>query len=43
VTRAKELLIIVGDEEAVAQMVANNRPQKRYSGLKARLLDLLGK
>jgi exodeoxyribonuclease V alpha subunit len=38
VTRAKELLIIVGDEEAVAQMVNNNRTRKRYSGLKSRLL-----
>jgi exodeoxyribonuclease V alpha subunit len=38
VTRARELLIIVGDEEAVAQMVNNNRTRKRYSGLKSRLL-----
>ena len=37
VTRAKSLLIIVGDEEVVGQMVANNRTQKRYSGLKTRL------
>ncbi|MBO4331099.1 MAG: ATP-dependent RecD-like DNA helicase [Oscillospiraceae bacterium] len=37
VTRAKELLIIVGDDEAVAEMVANNRTQRRYSGLKTRL------
>ncbi len=37
VTRAKELLIIVGDDGAVAEMVANNRTQRRYSGLKTRL------
>ena len=37
VTRAKSLLILVGDEDVVGQMVANNRTQKRYSGLKTRL------
>lgn len=37
VTRAKSLLIIVGDDEVVAHMVENNRTQKRYSGLKTRL------
>lgn len=38
VTRAKELFIVVGDENAVAAMVANNRQTRRYSGLRARLL-----
>lgn len=37
VTRAKELLILVGDEAVVAQMVATNRQSKRYSGLKLRV------
>ncbi|MBQ8974365.1 MAG: AAA family ATPase [Oscillospiraceae bacterium] len=37
VTRAKELLIIVGDENTVASMTANDRRQRRYSGLRARL------
>lgn len=37
VTRARELLIIVGDRTAVAAMVNNDRRQKRYSGLKTRL------
>ena len=37
ITRAKELLIIVGDDQAVAQMVANNRQTRRYSGLRDRL------
>ena len=37
ITRAKELLIVVGDQGAVAQMVANNRQTRRYSGLRARL------
>ena len=39
VTRAKELFIIVGDDQAVAQMVANNRQTRRYSGLRARLTE----
>ena len=37
VTRAKNLLIVVGDEDVFAAMVENNRTQKRYSGLKTRL------
>ena len=37
VTRAKELFILVGDEQVAAQMVANNRQTRRYSGLRARL------
>ncbi len=37
ITRAKSLFIVVGDESAVAQMVANNRQTRRYSGLRARL------
>ena len=39
VTRARELLIIVGDTEVVEGMVANNKPQKRYSGLRLRLIS----
>ena len=38
VTRAKKMLIIVGDEFALKYMVDNNRRQLRYSGLKAFLL-----
>ena len=37
ITRARELLIIVGDSQTVAHMVANNRQTRRYSGLRARL------
>ena len=40
ITRAKELFIIVGDDQAVERMVANNRQTRRYSGLRARLLSL---
>lgn len=37
ITRAKELLIIVGDEQIVSFMTENNRKARRYSGLKLRL------
>ena len=39
ITRARELFIIVGDDQAVASMVANNRQTRRYSGLRARLAE----
>ena len=37
ITRAKELLVIVGREEAVAAMVENGKVSKRYCGLKLRI------
>ena len=37
VTRARELLVAVGDENTVLQMVSNHRVERRYSGLRARL------
>ena len=37
ITRAKELLIIVGKEETVAIMTQNAKISRRYSGLKLRL------
>ena len=37
ITRARELLIVVGDENVIASMVHNDRKQRRYSGLKWRL------
>lgn len=37
-TRAKELLIIVGDDSVVSYMASNDRPTRRYSGLRARLV-----
>lgn len=37
ITRARELLILVGNEEVVAAMTANDKQQRRYSGLKLRL------
>ena len=38
VTRAKKMLIMVGDERALQYMVDNNRRQLRFSGLKAFLI-----
>ena len=40
ITRARELLILVGDEEVVARMTANDRQQRRYSGLRWRLVQI---
>jgi len=36
-TRAKNLLVIVGSPEVMEQMVNNDKRQRRYSGLRARL------
>ncbi len=39
VTRAKDLLILVGREEIVYKMVENDRQARRYSALRSRLID----
>ena len=39
ITRARTLFIVVGDDQAVAHMVANDRQTRRYSGLRARLAE----
>ena len=39
ITRARELLICVGDERVLAQMAATDRRSRRYSGLKVRLRE----
>jgi len=39
-TRAKNLLVIVGSLDIMERMVYNDRRQKRYSGLRARLVGL---
>lgn len=36
-TRARELLVVVGDDAAIRAMAANDKQQKRYSGLRWRL------
>ena len=38
VTRAKKILVVVGDEEKVGKMINNNKQNKRYSALKNFLL-----
>lgn len=38
ITRAKELFIVVGSDELLAQMTANDRHTRRYSALRTRLL-----
>ena len=42
ITRAKELLIIVGREETVAIMTNNCKTSRRYTGLKLRLQEKCG-
>ena len=37
VTRARDLLVVVGDDAALGRMAANDRQQRRYSGLRWRL------
>ena len=37
ITRARELLVIVGDDSALSRMVENDKQQRRYSGLRWRL------
>ena len=39
ITRARELLVIVGEESVIARMTANNRQSRRYSGLRWRLAE----
>ena len=39
VTRARELLIVIGNEETVYGMIDNHKVSRRYSGLRARLTD----
>ena len=41
ITRAKELFIVVGSEELIAQMTANDKQTRRYSALRTRLLTEL--
>ena len=39
ITRARRLLILAGDDTVLAQMAANNKQQRRYSGLRRRLKE----
>lgn len=42
VTRAKQLLILVGDDAIAYQMIDNSRQYRRYSGLRVRLRAAMG-
>lgn len=42
VTRAKELLILVGDDQTAHQMIDNYRQSRRYTALRVRLRQLCG-
>ena len=42
VTRAKELLILVGDDQTAYAMIDNFRQSKRYTALRVRLRKLCG-
>ncbi|NLU24841.1 MAG: ATP-dependent RecD-like DNA helicase [Clostridiales bacterium] len=39
ITRARDLLILVGDDTVPARMAANDKQQRRYSGLRRRLKE----
>lgn len=41
VTRAKECVTILGSREMISLMISNENEQKRYAGLKERILDLM--
>lgn len=42
VTRAKKCLVIMGSGETVEQMIANNHENRRFSGLKERIVEVYG-
>ena len=42
VTRAKQCLVLLGDENVVNEMIANNHENRRYSGLKDRIIEIYG-
>ncbi len=39
ITRARELLVVVGDDSTLARMAENDKRQRRYSGLRWRLAN----
>ena len=40
ITRARELLVLVGDDVIPGQMAGNDKKARRYSGLRRRLKDM---
>jgi exodeoxyribonuclease V alpha subunit len=41
ITRAKKLVVIVGNQKAIQFMINNNKSFERYSGLKWRIMDII--
>ena len=41
ITRAKEIVVLVGDKKCLGYMIGNNKITNRYSGLKTRLRKAL--
>ena len=41
ITRAKELVVVVGNQKALKYMVDNTNSMERYSSLKERILDIV--
>ena len=41
VTRAKELLVLVGSKKALSYMIKNTRTYERHTSLKYRILSIL--
>ena len=39
ITRAREMLVLVGDDVVPGRMAANDKQQRRYSGLRRRLKE----
>jgi exodeoxyribonuclease V alpha subunit len=40
ITRGKKMVVLIGTKKAIAIAIKNNKPQKRYTLLKDRLLAL---
>ena len=40
ITRAKELVVVVGSQKALKYMIANTNGTERYSSLKDRIIDI---
>ena len=40
ITRARQYVVLVGDDGVVRQMIANNQQTKRNSGLKLRIMEM---
>ncbi len=42
ITRAQSMVIVVGREDIISEMVANNRQSQRYTGLESRICEARG-